>query len=283
MKSKSWFKGVFGKALTGMAALFMLSVGTAAYAAGPDMNVQAQQTKKVTGTVVDATGEPVIGATVMQKGTNNATVTDIDGNYTINVPAGATLVITYIGMTPLEIPANGGVATLQDDSKALDEVVVTALGIKKDAKKLGYAVSTVSADELTKTGGGNLAAGLYGKATGVAINSAPGGGTSAVSFTIRGLSSITGNTQPLIVMDGVPVHNGNANNDGYWDNQRINSNGMVDINPEDIESISILKGAAASALYGSEAANGVVMITTIRNITSFRQPLLNQSLKKRLT
>lgn len=262
MNSKSWFKGVFGKALTGMAALFMLSVGTAAYAAGPDMNVQAQQTKKVTGTVVDATGEPIIGATVMQKGTNNATVTDIDGNYTINVPAGATLVITYIGMTPLEIPANGGVATLQDDSKALDEVVVTALGIKKDAKKLGYAVSTVSADELTKTGGGNLAAGLYGKATGVAINSAPGGGTSAVSFTIRGLSSITGNTQPLIVMDGVPVHNGNANNDGYWDNQRINSNGMVDINPEDIESISILKGAAASALYGSEAANGVVMITT---------------------
>jgi len=245
-----------------MAALFMLSFGTVAYAAGPDMNVQAQQTKKVTGTVVDATGEPIIGATVMQKGTSNGTVTDIDGNYTLDVPAGATLVITYIGMTSQEVPANGGVVTLQDDSKSLDEVVVTALGIKKDAKKLGYAVSTVGSEDLTRTGATNLAAGMYGKATGVRINSAPGGSTSAVSISVRGLSSITGTTQPLIVMDGVPIHNGDTNNNGYWDNQRINQNGFVDINPEDIENISILKGAAASALYGSEAANGVIMITT---------------------
>lgn len=123
-------------------------------------------------------------------------------------------------------------------------------------------VSNVSPEELTRTGGSNIATGLYGKATGVRIQAAPGGGTSAVSISVRGLSSITGNTQPLIIMDGVPVHNSNTNNDGYWGNQRINSNGMVDINPEDIENISILKGAAASALYGSEAANGVVMITT---------------------
>ncbi|WP_278505226.1 SusC/RagA family TonB-linked outer membrane protein, partial [Phocaeicola barnesiae] len=142
------------------------------------------------------------------------------------------------------------------------EVVVTALGIKKDAKKLGYAVSTVSSEDLTRTGGSTLASGLYGKATGVRIQSAPGGGTSSVSISVRGLSSITGNTQPLIIMDGVPIHNGNANNSDYWGSQRIESNGLVDINPEDIENISILKGAAASALYGSEAANGVVMITT---------------------
>ena len=152
--------------------------------------------------------------------------------------------------------------TLQDDTQKLEEVVVTALGIKKDAKKLGYAVSTVSSEDLTRTGGSTLASGLYGKATGVRIQSAPGGGTSSVSISVRGLSSITGNTQPLIIMDGVPIHNGNANNSDYWGSQRIESNGLVDINPEDIENISILKGAAASALYGSEAANGVVMITT---------------------
>lgn len=141
------------------------------------------------------------------------------------------------------------------------------MGIKKDAKKLGYAVSTVGSEDLTKTGSSSIATGLYGKAAGVRIQSAPGGGTSSISISVRGLSSITGNTQPLIIMDGVPIRNGNANNDGYWDNQRIDSNGMVDINPEDIENISILKGAAASALYGSEAANGVVMITTKKGKT----------------
>ena len=127
---------------------------------------------------------------------------------------------------------------------------------------MGYAVSSINAEDLNRTGGANLAAGLYGKASGVRIQSAPGGGTSAVSISVRGLSSINGNTQPLLILDGVPIHNGNTNNNDYWSNQRINSNGLVDINPEDIENISILKGAAASALYGSEAANGVVMITT---------------------
>ena len=136
------------------------------------------------------------------------------------------------------------------------------MGIKKDAKKLGYVVSTIDAGELIKTGTPDFATSLYGKASGVRIQAAPGGGTSSVSISVRGLSSITGTTQPLIVMDGVPIHNGDANKDGYWTNQRVESNGMVDINPEDIESISILKGAAASALYGSEAANGVVMITS---------------------
>ena len=115
---------------------------------------------------------------------------------------------------------------------------------------------------MIKTGTPDFATSLYGKASGVRIQAAPGGGTSSVSISVRGLSSITGTTQPLIVMDGVPIHNGDANKDGYWTNQRVESNGMVDINPEDIESISILKGAAASALYGSEAANGVVMITS---------------------
>ena len=247
-------------------ALMIGSAGTA-FAGIPTVNeVQnVQQDETCKGVIKDATGESVIGASVLVKGTNNGTVTDIDGNFSLKgVKKGATLRISYVGYEPQEVVYNGKDLNivLKDDSKALDEVVVTALGIKKDAKKLGYAVSSINADELTKTGGANLAAGLYGKATGVRIQSAPGGGTSAVSISVRGLSSITGNTQPLLILDGVPIHNGNANNGDYWSSQRIESNGLVDINPEDIENISILKGAAASALYGSEAANGVVMITT---------------------
>jgi iron complex outermembrane receptor protein len=219
----------------------------------------------VKGSVTDKTGEPVVGATVRVLGSTSGVVTDVDGNYSISCPSSATLEFTYIGFSSKAVDVKGKTnvnVTMLESSNSLDEVVVTALGIKKDAKKLGYAVSSIGSADLVRTGGANLAAGLYGKASGVRIQSAPGGGTSAVSISIRGLSSITGNTQPLIIMDGVPIHNGNTNNNGYWDNQRINSNGIVDINPEDIENISILKGAAASALYGSEAANGVVMITT---------------------
>ena len=248
---------------------FALMVGSAgaAYAGIPAVNgVQnIQQDETCTGIVKDATGETVIGASILIKGTSNGTVTDIDGNFSLKgVKKGTILRISYVGFETKEVTYNGKPLeiTLKDDSKALEEVVVTALGIKKDAKKLGYAVSSINAEDLNRTGGANLAAGLYGKASGVRIQSAPGGGTSAVSISVRGLSSINGNTQPLLILDGVPIHNGNTNNNDYWGNQRINSNGLVDINPEDIENISILKGAAASALYGSEAANGVVMITT---------------------
>ena len=227
--------------------------------------LRAQQDGTVTGNVVDAYG-PVIGASVIIKGTTTGCITDMDGNFTLEgVKNGDVIQISYIGYKTQEIPYTGQPSinvTMAEDSEQLEEVVVTALGIKKDAKKLGYAVSTISAEDLNKTGSTSVATGLYGKAAGVRINSAPGGGTSSISISVRGLSSITGNTQPLIIMDGVPIRNGNANKDGYWTNQRIESNGMVDINPEDIENISILKGAAASALYGSEAANGVVMITT---------------------
>ena len=213
----------------------------------------------------DGTGETVIGASVVVKGTTNGTITGLDGDFSLSgVKKGDVIQISFVGYQTMEVTFDGQPinVTLQDDTQKLEEVVVTALGIKKDAKKLGYAVSTVSSEDLTRTGGSTLASGLYGKATGVRIQSAPGGGTSSVSISVRGLSSITGNTQPLIIMDGVPIHNGNANNSDYWGSQRIESNGLVDINPEDIENISILKGAAASALYGSEAANGVVMITT---------------------
>ena len=212
----------------------------------------------MTGNVVDAYG-PVIGASVIIKGTTTGCITDMDGNFTLEgVKNGDVIQISYIGYKTQEIPYTGQPSinvTMAEDSEQLEEVVVTALGIKKDAKKLGYAVSTLSAEDLNKTGSSSIATGLYGKATGVRIQSAPGGGTSSISISVRGLSSITGNTQPLIIMDGVPIRNGNANNNGYWNNQRIESNGMVDINPEDIENISILKGAAASADRGGHAGS----------------------------
>ena len=225
----------------------------------------SQQNGKVTGTVEDEFG-PIAGASVVVKGTTNGTITDTEGNFSLSdVKNGSVIQISFIGYATKEVTYTGQSSLsvlLAEDTQKLDEVVVTAMGIKKDAKKLGYAVSTIDAGELIKTGTPDFATSLYGKASGVRIQAAPGGGTSSVSISVRGLSSITGTTQPLIVMDGVPIHNGDANKDGYWTNQRVESNGMVDINPEDIESISILKGAAASALYGSEAANGVVMITS---------------------
>lgn len=226
-----------------------------------------QQGSVCKGVVKDATGETIIGASIVVEGTKNAAVTNIDGDFELsNVSKGATIVISYLGYQTKKIVWDGqplNITLEENSAQKLDEVVVTALGIKKDAKKLGYAVSTISAEDLTRTGGTTLASGLYGKASGVRIQSAPGGGTSSISISVRGLSSITGNTQPLIIMDGVPIHNGSdVNNSDYWGSQRIESNGIVDINPEDIENITILKGAAASALYGSEAANGVVMITT---------------------
>ena len=174
-----------------------------------------QQQETCTGIVKDATGETVIGASVIVKGTTNGTITGIDGDFSLqNVKKGDIIQISFVGYQTMEVPFNGQPinVVLKDDTQKLDEVVVTALGIKKDAKKLGYAVSTVSSEDLTRTGGSNLASGLYGKATGVRIQSAPGGGTSSVSISVRGLSSITGNTQPLVIMDGVPIRNGNANN-----------------------------------------------------------------------
>ncbi len=224
------------------------------------------QNVTVKGTVSDQNGEPIVGATVKVDKAQSGTVTNYDGDFQLSCREGANLVISYIGYTTKTVTATSAQKmqiVLDEEATALNEVVVTAMGIKKDAKKLGYSVSTVGAEELTKVGSPTFASAMYGKAAGVRIQTAPGGGTSSVSINVRGFSSITGNTQPLIVMDGVPIRNGNVNNEvDYWSSQRIESNGLVDINPEDIESVSILKGAAASALYGSEAANGVVVITT---------------------
>jgi len=246
------------------ALLFFQGIAFAANDTDSSSTSITQQKGRVTGKVEDALG-PVAGAAVQVKGTTNGTITDANGKFSIDINKGQTLVISFIGYVTKEIKYAGEQSLsvlLEENSQNLEEVVVTALGIKKEAKKLGYAVSTIAASDIVKTGTPNFATSLYGKASGVRIQAAPGGSTSAVSINIRGMSSITGTNQPLVIVDGVPVRNGDANKDGYWTDQRINSNGLVDINPEDIESLSILKGASASALYGSEAANGVVMITT---------------------
>lgn len=223
--------------------------------------------KTITGTVTDARDSNTIpGVNVLIKGTSTGTVTDINGGYSLKVPANAqALVFSFIGYETQEviIGSQSVIAiVLNPTLEQLKEVVVTALGIRRESKALGYAMSSVSSKELTKVGATNFGSALYGKASGVRITSAPGGATSAVNINIRGTNSITGTSTPLIIVDGIPIRNGENNNDSYWGDQRIRGNGLIDINPEDIENISILKGAAASALYGSEAGNGVVLITT---------------------
>ena len=258
---KLHFQKVLGSMIVALALLFAGSAG-------------AQETKTIKGMVRDVTGEPLIGASVIEKGTNNGVITDVDGNFTLTVPADATLSIAYMGYATREIhlakrKKQGELrVTLREDSQQLKEVVVTAMGIKKDTKRLGYAVSTIESDEIVKAGATNFASAMYGKAPGIRITQTQGGSAGAVSINVRGLTSITGNNQPLIILDGVPIRNGGTGKSTdfaeFGNDGQIRSNGLVDINPEDIESVSVLKGASATALYGSEAANGAVVITSKR-------------------
>lgn len=237
-------------------------------------NANAQESKTIKGVVRDATGEPLIGASVIEKGTNNGVITDVEGSFILTVPTDATLSIAYMGYATREIrlakrKRQGDLkVTLREDSQQLKEVVVTAMGIKKDTKRLGYAVSTIESDEIVKAGATNFASAMYGKAPGIRITQTQGGAAGAVSINVRGLTSITGNNQPLIILDGVPIRNGGTGKSTdfaeFGNDGQIRSNGLVDINPEDIESVSVLKGASATALYGSEAANGAVVITSKR-------------------
>lgn len=222
--------------------------------------------KTITGTVSDAKdGTTLPGVNVVVKGSTTATATDMSGNYSIKAGADQTLLFSFIGYTDVEVVVGSQSVInvkLEPGMEQLQEVVVTALGISREQKALGYAVATVDSKELTKTGTTNFATALYGKAPGVRIQQTPGGSTSAVNINIRGVNSITGRNQPLIVVDGVPIRDGEVQNNNYWGDQRLRGNGLLDINNEDIENISILKGASAAALYGSEAVNGVVLITT---------------------
>ncbi|TJZ60655.1 SusC/RagA family TonB-linked outer membrane protein [Sphingobacterium olei] len=222
----------------------------------------AQQS--VTGIVSDANGI-IPGVTVSVSSTSRVTQTDANGKYTIQASNGEKIRFTMIGYTSQELTVSSTThnIVLQEDAGSLDEVVVTAMGITRDQRKLGYAVSTIKNEEIVQASPTNFGSALYGKAPGVSISTSAGGGSSAVSIDIRGnMNSIGFQSQPLIVVDGVITRNEAVNNGGFWNDQRIRGNGILDINPENIESINILKGAAASALYGSDASSGVIVITT---------------------
>lgn len=256
----------FKKMLMAMVALVCCGGGYAfATPAAEPITAELAQANKVTGTVVDAIG-PVAGAAVTVKGTTVGTVTEIDGTFSLNVSPGATLVVSCLGYATQEIPYNGESTlqiTLQEDTEMLSEVVVTALGIKREKKALGYSVQEVGGSELLEARENNLANALTGKVSGLQIIKSSNGPAGSSKIVLRGSNSVTGTNQPLIVVDGIPLDNftGTTNND-FWNPGTDMGNGLSDINSEDIASISVLKGGSAAALYGSRAGNGVILITT---------------------
>jgi len=229
------------------------------------------QERAISGTVTSAEdGGGVPGVNVLVKGTTEGTITDIDGNYRLTVSSAAeSLIFSFVGYQSQEVEiGNRSVVdvALQVDTEQLDEVVVTALGIERDKKALGYAVQEVKGEDLTEAREVNLVNSLAGRAAGVQVSSANSGPGSTSRIVIRGESSLTGDNQPLFVVDGIPINNTTdtrTNTAGIASNMDLDyGNGAADINPDDIESMTVLKGANATALYGSRAANGVIVITT---------------------
>ena len=248
---------------------------TSAYAVGnpvgsPDASmpqaVQQNGNHKVTGRVVDPAGEPLIGATIMVEGTKEGTVTDIDGNFTINTTSKAKLIISYVGYTAQTILVGDKTTidvTLKEVANTMNEVVVTALGIKRAEKALSYNVQSVGSNELTRNKDANFVNSLNGKVAGVNISKSASGVGGATRVIMRGAKSIEGDNNVLYVIDGIPIFNFSGGRDsGIMGEGRVSSEGIADLNPEDIESISVLAGPSAAALYGSNAANGAILITT---------------------
>ncbi len=257
---------------------FALSIAlapTSAYAVGnpvgsPEASmpqaVQQNGNHKVTGRVVDSAGEPLIGATIMVEGTKEGAVTDIDGNFTINTTSKAKLVISYVGYTTQTVLVGDKTTidvTLKEVANTMNEVVVTALGIKRAEKALSYNVQSVGSNELTRNKDANFVNSLNGKVAGVSISKSASGVGGATRVIMRGAKSIEGDNNVLYVIDGIPIFNFSGGRDsGIMGEGRVSSEGIADLNPEDIESISVLAGPSAAALYGSNAANGAILITT---------------------
>lgn len=218
----------------------------------------------VRGTVTDTQGQPIPGVSITVKGSSAGTVTNEEGKFSLDVPAGGILVFSYVGFTSQEMPVNGQnniSIRLADENQALSTVVVTALGIKKDRKALTYSVTQIGGEELVKAREINLGNALTGRIAGVNASgtaTGPGGSTRVV---IRGNGSLNGDNQPLYVVNGIPINNSNQGNPGTFGGID-RGDGLISINPDDIETMSVLKGGTAAALYGSRAANGVILITT---------------------
>lgn len=231
----------------------------------------------VRGRVVDVSGEPLIGATIREKGGTRGTVTDIEGNFILSVPDSAVLQVSFVGYENIEVSV-GGRKTLEiqlrENTVMLDNVIITALGLEKKEASLAYSIQKVKGEELTRMKEVNMITALAGKAAGVQINKNSSGIGGSAKVSLRGIRSASGDNQPLYVIDGVPMLNigteqaysaiGGTANAG----NRDGGDGISNLNPEDVESISILKGALAAALYGSQAANGVILITTKKGNTA---------------
>jgi TonB-linked SusC/RagA family outer membrane protein len=262
------------KALLYVVALFTMTLS---------FEVSAQQ-RVITGTVIseeDGLGLP--GATVLVKGTTVGTTTDLDGNYSINVPAGSdVLIFSFVGLkTAEETIGNRSVVniTLTTDASNLSEVVVTAIGIEREKKALGYAVTSVDNSQLENRPEADVARVLQGKVPGVNITSTNGMSGSGTNMVIRGYSSATGSNQPLFVVDGVPFNTSTNAQNGFTTGGAATSSRFLDIDPNNIESMSVLKGLSATVLYGDQGRNGVILITTKSGATKRKaaEVTINQS------
>ena len=229
-------------------------------------SVQAQS---ISGTVTDENGVPLPGATVLVQGTQNGVSTDFDGNYSINASSGDTLVFSFVGYSTSSL-AVGSSATINvslEPDNSLEEVVVTALGVKRNVKAVGYSITQVDGDEISANPSSNAINALQGKVAGVMVTGGAMGAKGSSRVVIRGASSLSGNNQPLYVVDGVTINNNNLGAAGMWGGTDF-GDGISSINPDDVQSISVLKGGAAAALYGSRASNGVIIITTKNGLGS---------------
>jgi ferric enterobactin receptor len=248
------------RAIAGICALFL------------SMGMVYAQDITVTGTVTDSKGVSIVGAYVVVQGTSRGTTTNLDGLYSISAPSNGSLAFTSMGYKDVVVSINGRAkinVTMQDNAEVLEDAVVTAFGIKKERKSLGYAIEDLKSDELMKIKTANPISSLSGKIAGVNVTQSSGAAGSGAQIILRGGTSGSEgkDNQPLFVVDGVIYDNsssvvGNSAFDGSYRSATTSSNRIMDINPEDIEDMSVLKGPAASALYGSRAANGVVLITT---------------------
>jgi len=231
----------------------------------------------VSGTISDADGNVLPGVSIQVKGTDTGTSSDFDGNYQINASQGDVLVFSFLGFKDLEVSVTGAKLniTLEEDATELDEVVVTAFGIKKSSKELGYSVTQIKTGDLNMSGQVSAVGALQGRVAGLRIQNTSGSAAGGVDILIRGMSSVNPgrSNQPLIIVDGIAIDNQTSGGSELLPSAGSNavdgsigqfgfSNRAGDINPEDIESYNVLKGAAATALYGVRAANGAIVITT---------------------
>ena len=251
---------------------------------------QTAKAIQIKGTVKDALGEPLIGVSVLVKGTSNGTVTDLDGRFSLNVSVGDILEFSYVGYAAQSVTvknANPLDIVLSEDAQALDEVVVTALGIKREAKALTYNVQEIKAAGITKVKDANFVNSLSGKIAGVTINQSSSGTGGSSRVVMRGTKSLFGENNALYVLDGIPMQGlRTKQSDNFYESVEVaDGDGISNINPEDIESMSVLTGASAAALYGNRGANGVILITTKKgaigkprisysNSTSFSRPFV---------